>query len=489
MATIVRIGPSFTPKRSQNASHSSGLIVTGAIDDPFCISSELTPSIGSRNGQGSSCREPMSTPETRKKDLVQGVFSRHASKSTSVEAIQPLKGFLSPVDKSEEASEKGSRSTLYSDSCAPVVTLEDGRQDDESTQTVLESSASSETPATNAQFYTCKQMIEISPKRIEDNYDLPLFFLIRFGGPASSVGASVLRDGDLLKTSILSKLSYEEMYRYYACMYKRLHDNVMAKNCGKNLDKTKLHRKMSREIPTKTWQNRENLYSQIVTQSTWNPFSIFGSSPPYASLQDIFNIKSIQDYVTPDVFGRMCRVLGHTRHTLLEYLERHWKKESYTANWKEDPLLHEEVVWYLKATGKTVDKSESVYTLQKCYCVTPNPNIRYNWNDPRNAHINQERRRISTWQPMVGDEEIKRIDVEQLLEDIEYYKRSREECSDLCGGYLESPQGSQYTSQHGHTDFNARDEENTAQEWTSAGKRLCRHAPEEGLWSATQFKS
>ncbi|OEH75100.1 hypothetical protein cyc_03238 [Cyclospora cayetanensis] len=72
----------------------------------------------------------------------------------------------------------------------------------------------------------------------------------------------------------------------------------------------------------KVLPKKEVLRQRIEIQRRWNPFSIFGSSPPAVELEDVFGYE-------------------------------------------------------------VEDRSSHVYEAEICYCVTPNPNVGFGWNDPR----------------------------------------------------------------------------------------------------------
>ncbi|XP_952834.1 uncharacterized protein TA09325 [Theileria annulata] len=353
------------------------------------------------------------------------------------------------------------------------------------------------------QEYKHKFLLKLRKKQYENNFDLGLYFLVRFGGPRSSMGTSILMDDELLECSELSKFrNNRDLNEWFDFQYKSLYKNLRKRMDFNNLSVSQVNKRLSRELPRKRWFTREKLYNKTIEQENWNPFSIFGSIP-YVSLNDVFNLESSKNYIIGTLkdflITSSVTVLGHTatnstevtgtsanltkgiststnnlttsttntttmgkgandtfstkgkgansvgmectsekntneiaavtkfgesntftegvrtkgskvtntrgsgtntketplggavgastvteEKILYNYLNEKWKNESKKiTNWNNDPLLTTEVLWYINATNKYLDKSQNVCILQKCYCVTPDPNIRFNWNDPR----------------------------------------------------------------------------------------------------------
>lgn len=149
----------------------------------------------------------------------------------------------------------------------------------------------------------------------------------------------------------------------------------------------------------KVLPKKEVLRQRIEIQRRWNPFSIFGSSPPSVELEDVFGYEVYQRTapsarVHHPLFRRLSqfqsfkdlysslskeewdRVSSAFRH--------HWNKQCrLDLDWTNDPLTVDEIMWMLEANEQVEDRSSHVYEAEICYCVTPNPNVGFGWNDPR----------------------------------------------------------------------------------------------------------
>nr|PVC51744.1 hypothetical protein MACL_00001322 [Theileria orientalis] len=335
-------------------------------------------------------------------------------------------------------------------------------------------------------YYRHKFLLRLRKKQFYNNFDLGFYLLVKFGGPNTTMGISILNDDELLECSQISKFeTYRDVEKWYLQQYNYLlsqylkarsrkglqtsqvnayeyksinesdetvgyHDyerhnyanngvkyylnattqyikppeqptnkiNEMCEDKQNYLNGTRLNRKLAKLIPCKNWFDREKLHKKLVEQRHWNPFSIFGSSIPYVSINQVFNIESSDRYVVGMIKDGVLRRIennmgisstnGGTRYDeyeignepkyynpfyeeyspntiMMKYLRRKWIKESKkTTNWNYDPLLNVEALWYINSTGRYLDMSKEVCVLQKCYCTTPDPSVRFNWNDPRN---------------------------------------------------------------------------------------------------------
>ncbi|KAK2198162.1 hypothetical protein BdWA1_001171 [Babesia duncani] len=247
--------------------------------------------------------------------------------------------------------------------------------DNSSLQTVMNSQVC------KSSFYRHKMLLRLRNKRVENNYDLGMYLLIRFGGPESSGGSIILGDAELLQCSALSKFrNDEDLKRWYKIQHAQLLKHF--KGVSKHLDPNKLNRRLAKMLAPTKWCNREKLKDRIREQSSWNPFSIFGSSLPYVNIADIFNRNNTHEFMDNACVEKL-KVLAKNV-PIEDYLQNRWTSEaSPSINWSKDPLHLDEVLWYLQATDRYSDKSRSVCILQPCFCVTPNPRVAYNWNDPR----------------------------------------------------------------------------------------------------------
>ncbi|GFE54710.1 hypothetical protein BaOVIS_021140 [Babesia ovis] len=234
-----------------------------------------------------------------------------------------------------------------------------------------------------------KVLLRLRKKQAHNNYDLAMFLLLKFGGPDTNAGRSILRDASLLACSSLNRYSSErEMKLFYLRERTALTALLSQRMALNTLTPAQLHRKLAKLLPPNRWFNRPKLLQKVKDQEQWNPFSIFGSSLPYVSISEVFGLRgstttnpalctdqTANSTTTPAFDGKCggcaCRVQG--------------VDVTPGINWSSDPLMLDEVLWYLEATGKYVDKSPQVCTLQRCYCVTPDPHIAFNWNDARST--------------------------------------------------------------------------------------------------------
>ncbi|ORM40744.1 uncharacterized protein BXIN_2315 [Babesia sp. Xinjiang] len=238
--------------------------------------------------------------------------------------------------------------------------------------------------------YRHKVLLKLRKKRVQNNYDLALFLLIKFGGPDTSAGRSIIEDSALLECSLLSQFPNDEDLRSFYLRQRASLMTALSQRMPVNtLSPVQLHRKLAKMLPPNRWFNRHKLMQKVADQERWNPFSIFGSSLPYVDVSEVFGTsESTANDITSSV-------LTDNTNTPVPYAQS-GQQGGYALrsnrvdvtpgiNWSGDPLMLDEVLWYLEATGKYVDKSRQVCTLQRCYCVTPDPHIAFNWNDARNA--------------------------------------------------------------------------------------------------------
>ncbi|KAL8270413.1 hypothetical protein Esti_005642 [Eimeria stiedai] len=151
---------------------------------------------------------------------------------------------------------------------------------------------------------------------------------------------------------------------------------------------------------------KEVLRQRIAMQRKWNPFSIFGSSPPSVELEDVFGFEVYQKTapsarVHHPLFRRLSQFQSFKDlysslskqewDSVSSAFRRHWTQQCrLDLDWRNDPLTIDEIMWMLEANEQAIllarqveDRSSDVYQAEVCYCVTPNPNIGFGWNDPR----------------------------------------------------------------------------------------------------------
>lgn len=250
--------------------------------------------------------------------------------------------------------------------------------------------------------YRHKVLLKLRKKQEKNNYDLARFLLVKFGGPGTAAGRSVIKDRALLECSALCCLDKSDVESFYQRDRAMLMTELSQRIAVHNLSASQLNRKLAKLLPPSTWFNHLKLHQKVTSQEKWNPFSIFGSALPYVDIKEVFDnvdcgkgasrlneqssnlsVANAPEPANRDNNGdeaRENRCKGHTGH------ENTYKNVDTTPgiNWSGDPLVLDEILWYLEATGKYVDKSKQVCVLQKCFCVTPNPQIAFNWNDSRN---------------------------------------------------------------------------------------------------------
>ncbi|KAL8434779.1 hypothetical protein ACSSS7_002916 [Eimeria intestinalis] len=197
---------------------------------------------------------------------------------------------------------------------------------------------------------------------------------------------------------------------------------------------------------------KEVLRQRIAMQRKWNPFSIFGSSPPSVELEDVFGFEVYQKTapsarVHHPLFRRLSQFQSFKDlysslsrqewDSVSSAFRRHWSQQCrLDLDWRNDPLTVDEIMWMLEANEQASqsvvlaglplfkgfrhvnmrnhessyldlccamfsafivckrkhvrllviqvdDRSSDVYQAEICYCVTPNPNVGFGWNDPR----------------------------------------------------------------------------------------------------------
>lgn len=149
----------------------------------------------------------------------------------------------------------------------------------------------------------------------------------------------------------------------------------------------------------KELSKKEVLCQRIEEQRRWNPFSIFGSSPPSVELEDVFGYEVYRSTapsarVHHPLFRRLSQFQSFKDlysslsreewNRVSSAFRHHWNKQCrLDLDWTNDPLTVDEIMWMLMANEQVEDRSSHVYEAEICYCVTPNPNVGFGWNDPR----------------------------------------------------------------------------------------------------------
>ncbi|CRH01684.1 conserved Plasmodium protein, unknown function [Plasmodium relictum] len=151
------------------------------------------------------------------------------------------------------------------------------------------------------------------------------------------------------------------------------------------------------------WSKEKNLKKLLRKQQNYNPFTIFGTSIKEVNLEEIFTLEVYNHYVTnEDRFqNRILHELyvGNYIKNLyqkINYDEWYYVLDSLKKNWKYfanlecnmllDPLLLEEILWYIDNNKMYKDKSKEMYIYETCFCPTPDPCKEINLNDTKNFY-------------------------------------------------------------------------------------------------------
>ncbi|UKK02472.2 hypothetical protein MACK_002565 [Theileria orientalis] len=444
-------------------SNGSDLLVTGTVNDPIYIQSPRISDLGS-----ASTTDHNGTTTTGDDSGTSNGLG--FSDFTDCDSTQ----FVHTYDTSNTHTNDTHRHNDYTNNANKTINGGYRNGVTPNVNTAIESIHRIKSPGDD--YYRHKFLLRLRKKQFYNNFDLGFYLLVKFGGPTTTMGISILNDDELLECSQISKLKsyrdvekwYSVQYNYLLDQYRRAHgrkglegsqvnvykykvNGTNGNNCGNNglkydlkenihyikppdpltnkindlyaikqnnINSARLNKKLSKLIPCKKWFDPEKLHKKVVEQRHWNPFSIFGSSIPYVSINQVFNVESSDKYVVGRVKeGVLSRIDGNignqnangtTRSEayeigngleygdqsdeenspntmMMKYLQTKWIKESKkTINWNYDPLLNVEALWYINSTGRYLDMSKDVCVLQKCYCTTPDPSVRFNWNDPRN---------------------------------------------------------------------------------------------------------
>ncbi|ETB62697.1 hypothetical protein YYC_00390 [Plasmodium yoelii 17X] len=148
------------------------------------------------------------------------------------------------------------------------------------------------------------------------------------------------------------------------------------------------------------WSNKKNIQKLLKRQHNYNPFTIFGTSISEVNLEEIFTLDVYNNYVTnedrfknkilyelyiTDYIQNLYEKIEKQEWTItLDTLKKHWKYfTNLECNMFLDPLLLEEILWYIDNNKMYKDKSMKTYTYEKCFCPTPDPSNKHNLNDTK----------------------------------------------------------------------------------------------------------
>ncbi|CXJ02615.1 conserved Plasmodium protein, unknown function [Plasmodium berghei] len=153
-------------------------------------------------------------------------------------------------------------------------------------------------------------------------------------------------------------------------------------------------------IDKPNWSNKKNIQKLLKRQHNYNPFTIFGTSITEVNLEEIFTLDVYNNYVTnedrfknkilyelyiTDYIQNLYEKIDSQEWTIaLDTLKKHWKYfTNLECNMFLDPLLLEEILWYIDNNKMYKDKSMKIYTYEKCFCPTPDPSNEHNLNDTK----------------------------------------------------------------------------------------------------------
>ncbi|SOV17802.1 conserved Plasmodium protein, unknown function [Plasmodium gaboni] len=154
-------------------------------------------------------------------------------------------------------------------------------------------------------------------------------------------------------------------------------------------------------IPKPEWANKNNLKLLLKRQEHINPFTIFGTSVKEVNLEEIFTLDVYNNYITNDdryknkilyelyvgnyIHNLYEKITYDEWNNVLDILKKHWNNFiTLECNMILDPLLLEEILWYIDNNKMYKDKSKHMYTYENCFCPTPDPKKEINFNDSKN---------------------------------------------------------------------------------------------------------
>ncbi|SBT41503.1 conserved Plasmodium protein, unknown function [Plasmodium ovale wallikeri] len=218
-------------------------------------------------------------------------------------------------------------------------------------------------------------------KNRSNNFDICLYLLQKHGGDLNNEeNICILRDKDIVEHSAI-----------YDTKKGCIKSNIT------NVTNIKLYHPK--------WYNKKKIVERLKEQSCYNPFTIFGSAPSLLDFDEVFD---------KDVYNKFVSRNSRKNHSLLRilakqkvisnlndkitdkewpqvhaYLKKRWSKETnIELNWACDPLLYEELEWYLSTNNEYLNMTDKVADIEVCYCPTLDPSSYYAWNDSRVIYTN-----------------------------------------------------------------------------------------------------
>ncbi|SCM12826.1 conserved Plasmodium protein, unknown function [Plasmodium chabaudi adami] len=218
-------------------------------------------------------------------------------------------------------------------------------------------------------------------KNRSNNFDICLYLLQKHGGDLNNEeNICILRDREIVQ---------------HSAIYDTKNDCI--KSNITNVTNIKLYHPK--------WYNKKKIIERLKEQSCYNPFTIFGSAPSLLDFDEVFD---------KDVYNNFVSKNSRKNHSLLRilakqkvisnlsdkisdkewpqvhsYLKKRWSRETnIELNWACDPLLYEELEWYLSTNNEYLNMTDKVADIDVCYCPTLDPSSYYAWNDSRVIYTN-----------------------------------------------------------------------------------------------------
>ncbi|EUD67593.1 hypothetical protein C922_01778 [Plasmodium inui San Antonio 1] len=218
-------------------------------------------------------------------------------------------------------------------------------------------------------------------KNRSNNFDICLYLLQKHGGDLNNEeNICILRDKEIVQHSAI-----------YDAKKGCIKSNIT------NVTNIKLYHPK--------WHNKKKILERLKEQSCFNPFTIFGSAPSLLDFDEVFDKDVYNNFVSRNsrkshsllrILAKQ-KVINNLNDKITDkewpqvhsYLKKRWSKETnIELNWACDPLLYEELEWYLSTNNEYLNMTDKVADIEVCYCPTLNPSSYYAWNDSRVIYTN-----------------------------------------------------------------------------------------------------
>ncbi|CAA9989332.1 conserved Plasmodium protein, unknown function [Plasmodium knowlesi strain H] len=218
-------------------------------------------------------------------------------------------------------------------------------------------------------------------KNRSNNFDICLYLLQKHGGDLNNEeNICILRDKEIVQHSAI-----------YDAKKGCIKSNIT------NVTNIKLYHPK--------WHNKKKIVERLKEQSCFNPFTIFGSAPSLLDFDEVFDKEVYNKFVSRNsrkshsllrILAKQ-KVINNLNDKITDkewpqvhaYLKKRWSKETnIELNWACDPLLYEELEWYLSTNNEYLNMTDKVADIEVCYCPTLDPSSYYAWNDSRVIYTN-----------------------------------------------------------------------------------------------------